>query len=93
VERLEFDWDNANVTHLARHRVLPREAEHVVLHDAIDLGTEIVNGEEREACLGATAKGRVLVVVTTWRSDRLRVVTAFEPSKKLVQLYYLGRAR
>jgi len=65
----------------------------VVLHEAIDLGTEIVDGEERDASLGETAKGRVLVVVTTWRNDRIRVVTAFEPSKKLVQLYYLGRGR
>ena len=93
MERLEFDWDDANVKHLARLRVLPREAEHVVLHEAIDLGTEIVNGEERYASLGATAKGRVLVVVTTWRNDRIRVVTAFEPNRKLVQLYYLGRGR
>ena len=47
MERLEFDWDDANVKHLARLRVLPREAEHVVLHEAIDLGTEIV--DERNA--------------------------------------------
>lgn len=91
MERIEFDWDDANIRHLARHKVLPQDAEHVVLHDPVDLGEEIVNGEERNASLGATAKGRVLVVVTTWRNDRLRVVTAFEPSKRLVQLYYLGR--
>ena len=92
MERLEFDWDDANVKHLARHQVLPREAEYVVLREAIDLGTEIVDGEERYASLRATAKGRVLVV-TTWRNDRIRVVTAFEPNRKLVQLYYLGRGR
>ena len=93
MESIEFDWDDANVKHLARHRVLPREAEYALRHEPIDLGTEIVDGEERYASLGATAKGRVLVVVTTWRNDRIRVVTAFEPSKKLVQLYYLARGR
>jgi hypothetical protein len=37
---------------------------------------------------GATSHGRVLLVVTTWRENRIRVVTAFEPIKRLVQLYY-----
>jgi uncharacterized DUF497 family protein len=41
-------------------------------------------GEERYLNLGATAQGRILLVVTTWREDRVRVVTAFEPIKRLI---------
>ena len=52
---------------------------------------ETVEGEERYLNLGATAQGRVLLVVTTWREDRVREVTAFEPIKRLVQLYYSER--
>jgi len=78
VEALDFDWDDANVAHVVRHQVVPREAEEAVLLDPVDLGSEVVDGEERYASLGATAKGRVLLVVTTWRNDRIRVVTAFE---------------
>lgn len=26
---IEFDWDEANIGHLARHKVLPEEAEQV----------------------------------------------------------------
>jgi uncharacterized protein len=89
----EFDWDEANVGHVARHSVLPDEAEHVILNDPVDLGLEIVDGEERHVNLGATVKGRVLLVVTTWREDRVRVVTAFEPIKRLIQFYYLERER
>ena len=88
---IEFDWDEANVRHVARHSVLPDEAEHVILNDPVDLGMEIVEGEERHLNLGATVKGRVLLVVTTWREDRVRVVTAFEPIKRLIQFYYQER--
>jgi uncharacterized protein len=87
----EFDWDEANIEHIARHGVLPREAEQVVLNDPIDLGMEIIKGEERNASLGTTSKGRHLLVVTTWRHDRVRVVTAFEPIKRLVKFYYERR--
>jgi len=90
---IEFDWDEANIGHVARHSVLPEEAEQVILNDPVDVGMEIVEGEERYLNLGATVQGRVLLVVTTWREDRVRVVTAFEPIKRLIQFYYQERER
>jgi len=54
---IEFDWDEANIGHLARHSVLPEEAEQVILNDPVDLGMEIVEGEERYLSLGATVQG------------------------------------
>jgi len=69
---IEFDWDEANIGHVARHSVLPEEAEQVILNDPVDVGMEIVEGEERYLNLGATVQGRVLLVVTTWREDRTR---------------------
>ena len=90
---IEFDWDEANISHLARHKVLPTEAEQVILNDPIDLGMEIAKGEERCLSLGPTAHGRILLVVTTWREERVRVVTAFDPIKRLIQLYYRERQR
>jgi uncharacterized DUF497 family protein len=90
---IEFNWDEANIGHMARHGVLPQEAEQVVVNDPVDLGMEIVEGEERHLNLGATLHGRVLLVVTTWREERVRVVTAFEPIKRLTQLYYQEREK
>ena len=90
---IEFNWDEANIGHMARHSVLPKEAEQVILNDPMDVGMEIVEGEERCLNLGATLQGRVLLVVTTWRDDRVRVVTAFEPIKRLIQFYYQERER
>ena len=89
----EFDWDEANIGHVARHNVLAEEAEQVILNDPVDLGLEIAEGEERYLNLGATVLGRVLLVVTTWRQDRVRVVTAFEPIKRLILFYYQERER
>src|SRR5258708_24192858 len=71
---IEFDWDEANIGHAAHHSVVPEEAEQVILNDPVDLGMEIVDGEERYLNLGATGRHRILLAVTTWREDRLRVV-------------------
>jgi uncharacterized DUF497 family protein len=90
---IEFDWDDANVGHLGRHRVTPKEAEEVILGDPVDLGMEIVEGEERHLNLGSTQRERVLLVVTTWREHRVRVVTAFDPVKRLIQFYYQERGK
>jgi uncharacterized DUF497 family protein len=67
---IEFDWDHAYIGHLARHSVLPEEAEQVILNDPLDVRMEIVEGEERYLNVAATVQGRVLLVVTT-RARRL----------------------
>lgn len=85
---IEFDWDEGNISHLSKHRVTPAQAEQVILGDPVDLRLEIVEHEERFVSLGATARGRILVVVTTWREERVRVVTAFDASKRLVQIFH-----
>jgi len=54
---------------------------------------EIVECEEGYLNLGATVQRRVLLVATTWHEDRVRVVTAFEPIKRLIQFYYEERER
>jgi len=78
---------------IGNDRVLPEEAEQVILNDPVDLGIEIVDGEEPYLNLGATGQHRVLLVVTACRDDRVRVVTAFEPIKRLIQFYYRERER
>ena len=53
---IEFDWDEANIGHLVRHSVLPEEAEQVIVNEPVDIGMEIVEGEERYLNLGPTAQ-------------------------------------
>ena len=53
----------------------------------LDLAASSVYGEERITSIGTSDKGRFLVVVTTFRGTRLRVVTAFPAPKGLIDLY------
>jgi uncharacterized DUF497 family protein len=82
-----FDWDRGNIEHIAKHRITPSEAEQVILNEPVDLRFELRNGEERITQVGETVAGRILVVVTTTRDDKIRVVTAIPANRKLRKLY------
>jgi len=82
-----FDWDDANVAHLAEHGVSPSEAEEVITNLPLDLDYELREGEMRLRQVGQTLSGRMLVVVSTFREDLTRVVTAYPPSRFLRSLY------
>jgi len=73
-QSLNFDWDDANQNHLARHKVTPQEAEEVVLGDPLDIELQTAEGsggEERILHVGETRKGRIL---ERWKSSNpLRV--------------------
>lgn len=87
-----FDWDDANISHVAQHGVTPEESEEVILGDPLDAGFETVDGEGRWAYIGETNEGRILRVVITIRGERVRVVTAFEPERYWKALYLEQRA-
>ena len=92
---LNFDWDTANLGHIAKHDVTQEEAEQVVLGDPLDIEIQIEDesiGEERLQQLGETAKGRILQLVTTWRRGKVRVISAWDAPKQL-KLYYLAEMR
>lgn len=85
--KLEFDCDEANRAHVREHDVSPEEAEQVVVNDPVDFEAQFRNDELRTAQVGRTDSGRILVVVTTQRDLKLRVVTAFPASKKRREFY------
>ncbi len=78
----DFDWDEANISHIGRHGVTPAEAEYVIRCGNLRLKSEERSGEGRHAELGETSDGRLLVVVWTWRRRAIRVVTAFPAGRK-----------
>ena len=84
---IEFDWDRANIRHLARHRVTPEEAEQALLNDPFDLEYQVIGGEHRWTSLGHTDGLRILLVVWALRGDVVRIVTARSASKQLRQAY------
>jgi hypothetical protein len=87
----EFDWDKANIAHIAAHGVLPQEAEEVIANNPLDLSYEMQDGEPRFRQVGETSSGRVLLVVSTERRGVTRVITAHRPSRFLHDTYLKSR--
>ena len=72
---VRFEWDNANLDHVHRHRVTTTEIAEVFRRPVTYIAA-YNRGETRYAVVGRTDTGRYLTVFYTWRRDRLRVVTA-----------------
>jgi uncharacterized DUF497 family protein len=87
VSVIAFDWDEANIAHLKRHRVSAEEFEEVIKNDPLDLDHDSVSGEDRYRSLGETNRGRVLIVVWTFRRGRIRAITAYRARRSYVRLY------
>jgi uncharacterized DUF497 family protein len=90
-DELVFDWDEANVAHVAHHKITPEEVEQVFANDPIDLSAEVVDGEQRYTGVGHTNRLRVLVLVWTMRGDASRPITAFDASERLAKRYLAER--
>ena len=90
-EELVFDWDLANIAHIARHRVTPEDFEQVFANDPIGLSAEVLNGEQRYVSVGHTNELRVLVVTWTMRGEAIRPITAFKAARKLARRYWHRR--
>jgi uncharacterized protein len=79
----QFDWDERNIGHLVRHDLEPEEAEQVIQNRPVDLRSELRNGEERVVQVGETDAGNILIVVSTMRDRKVRVVTAWPARERL----------
>lgn len=86
--RRGFDWDDANIGHVAQHDVRPEGAEQAIDDPyALSLPAYAVQGEARFGVLGATEDGRILAVIYTWRGPLRRVVTAFPATSRQQRFY------
>lgn len=83
----EFDWDESNLRHLARHRISQAEFEEAITRDPVFIDIRDEAGEERWYALGATDSLRILFLVFTLRGERIRPVTGWNASKKLPEAY------
>ena len=72
----EFQWDDANVEHIARHGVTPEEAEEAYLDENRRyLSIPRTFTEMRRALLGKTEDGRMLFLVYTLRLGYVRILS------------------
>jgi uncharacterized DUF497 family protein len=82
-----FEWDAANIAHIAEHDVLPLEEEGVLTNNPLDLSCEFRNQEQRIPQVGETSSGRILFVISTVRNELTRVVTAYPANRSLRAIY------
>ena len=90
---MDFDWNGANRSHIAAHGIAPEEAEQVLRNGPIDMALQNRGGEQRVLQLGETDQHRLLVVVTTWRGDKVRVITAFPANQRMKRFYQAQRGQ
>ena len=78
-----FQWDDANLEHIMRHGVRYWEVEEAFEDNyALRGDAKNVRGERREAILGATQAGRILLVIYTRRGKKIRPITAREAKRR-----------
>ncbi len=87
----DFEWDDANILHIARHNVTPDEVESALSGYTLETDFRVAGGEERFTEIGITAAGRFLGVTSTLRGDRVRVVTAYDAPEAGIQEYLQER--
>ncbi|OGE28320.1 hypothetical protein A2867_04900 [Candidatus Daviesbacteria bacterium RIFCSPHIGHO2_01_FULL_40_11] len=86
---VRFEWDEANVVHIARHNIIPEEAEEVFF-DGNNVQNEDVEHslvEERFLIIGQTKSKRLLYQIFTVRGNKIRIVSSRDINKKEVGLY------
>jgi len=88
---ISFDWDDRNISHLARHRIKPSEVEEFFCNDPIIRGHEVVDGENRWTAAGATNALRVLVVVFTLRGENIRPIAGWTADRRTKKEYFLEK--
>ena len=89
IQLVDFDWDDANLEHIARQGVDDLEAEEALTDESrVRLANTFKrSGETRLAYVGKTEAGRVLTVIVTPRAGKIRVVTARDADDIETRLY------
>jgi uncharacterized DUF497 family protein len=85
---MEFEWDESNLRHVARHKIDRSEFEQAMANDPILVDFSDESGEDRWYALGATDTLRVLFMVFTYKGERIRPVTAWNAGGKLRKAWF-----
>ena len=79
-----FDWNKANLDHIKKHGVGYKECEDVFLNKPLVLNRDETHSqaEERFRTYGQTNSKRLLFIIFTIRSNKIRVISARNQNKK-----------
>ena len=79
----EFDWDEANVAHIAERHITISEVQSVFRDDAaVAVPAYNTPTEVRFAIAGMAETQRFLTVIYTWRGPKIRSITARPASRR-----------
>lgn len=73
-----FEWDEQNLGKIRAHGIERKEAEQALSNDPILIYDQTVDAEIRYVYYGESDLGRLLALVITERTGRIRVVTAYD---------------
>lgn len=85
-----FDWDDANIEkNWTKHKVYYKEAEEVFFDRDILVGIDIKHSsvEKRYQGIGKTNNNRVLFISFTFRTAKVRVISARPANRKEKEKY------
>jgi uncharacterized DUF497 family protein len=83
----EFDWDEHNERHLAKHKISRSDAEDVLSGNHLLLEYQMEGGEPRWIAMGATRSGRILNIVFAVRGEAMRPITGWVADKETTELF------
>jgi len=84
---MDFEWDEANIAHIARHGITPEECEEAYRNGPLVIEALERSRERRRLCLGETNAARLLTLVITERKGKIRFVTAHPMHSKQRKIY------
>ncbi len=89
---MEFEWDRQKAaSNLKKHGVDFADAALVLFDDFAVTIPDQNEGEERFVTIGRDPMGRTLVVIYTWRAERVRLISARKATPQERKKYEGGR--
>jgi uncharacterized DUF497 family protein len=86
-DALDFDWDEHNENHLAKHGISRFDVEDALYGNHILLEYQMEQNEQRWVAVGATRSGRILNIVFAVRGEAVRPITGWTADKETADLY------
>ena len=87
---LGFEWDQWNTDKsYKKHGITPNETEEVFLDESVKIEKDVKHQqqEERFIAIGRTTENKVLFVVFTIRTDKIRIISGRIANKKEKEVY------
>jgi len=91
---LGFDWDKWNIDKsYKKHGITPNESEEIFLDEEVRIEKDVKHQqqEKRFIAIGKTTEKKILFVIFTMRSDKIRIISGRLANKKEREVYQRGR--